>query len=79
MKPAPVKKVKASMSYFIVYEHLLGGLVRKGNFVTKLQDRVYIDGYDAIVAIQNYLRDELKAVDPVVTDFRPLKMVKAQP
>lgn len=69
------KKVKESMSYFIVYEHVLAGQVRKGNVILNLNEQVEIEDANSIAAIENYLLQAGK-VSAVVIDYKPIKMVK---
>lgn len=78
-RPQPkTTKVKQSMSYFIVFEHLHGGLIRRGNYVIKMTDRIHIDDLQAIRGIERGIVKALNVVDPVIIDFKPLKMVKVE-
>jgi len=58
-RPAPINVVEA-MRYFVVYEHLYGGIVRKGNDVINMKTQIEIDNIEAIRSIEKYLTEALK-------------------
>lgn len=73
-KPATKPKLKKSMLYMFVYEHIHGGMVRKGNYFTCFSDQYEIENELAIRTIESTLKDGGK-VDPVVIDWIAIKVV----